>query len=383
MTPDQHAQPIDEQDAGSGKELMIEPYFRAVTKVGGSDLHIKSGTAPHIRVGTVIRSVRQDPLPSEQIAEMAQELMSPKQREFFEANGNIDLAYEMPGSDRFRLNIYRQRGTISIAARRVTKEIPDFKTLNLPPILEQIASSHQGLVLVSGPTSSGKSTTIACMLEHINKTRSCHIITIEDPIEYLYEDKRAIITQREIGIDVETFQTALKYLPRQDPDVVLIGEMRDYQTFQAALQVAETGHLVFGTIHASGAAQTIGRILDLFPDERRDLIRRLLSFNLRAVVCQRLLPSIAKDFDRVPAVEILLTNPSVRQFIQEARDEELPELIRTHEKSGMQSLIKSLLELIEKEYIDPRSAYEVAPNVDELKMEMKGISTEHTGLMSR
>jgi len=382
MTPPE-SQPIDQLDKRVGKQLMIEPYFRALMRFDGSDLHIKPNSVPHIRLGSSIRNVRQEPLTQQQVVEMAEELMTPKQREFFLANGSIDLAQELEGADRFRLNIYRQRGMVSIAARRVTRNIPDFAALNLPPAVENIANLYEGLVLVSGPTRSGKSTTIAAMLEHINKTRSCHIITIEDPIEYLYEDKKALISQRELGIDVESFDTALKYLPRQDPDVVLIGEMRDPQTFQAALQVAETGHLVFGTIHASGAAQTIGRVLDLFPDERRDLIRRLLAFNLKAVLCQRLLPSITEGLESVPAVEIMLTNPSVRQLIEERRDEELPDLIRAHERSGMRSLTRSLLELIEKDMIDPRKAYEVAPNVDELKMAMKGISSDRSGLMGR
>jgi len=383
MSDTPQSQPIDELDRRAGKHLAIEPYFQAVSKVSGSDLHIKPGATPHIRVGSVLRSVKQPPLTAEQVSRMADELMSPQQRQFFLANGSIDLAHEVEGGDRFRINIYRQRGMVCIAARRVTREIPDFAALNLPPVVEKIANEHGGLVLVSGPTGSGKSTTIAAMLEHINRTRSCHIVTIEDPIEYLYEDKMAMISQRELGIDVESFQDALKYLPRQDPDVVLIGEMRDPQTFQAALQVAETGHMVFGTIHASSASQTIGRVLDLFPDERKALVRRLLGFNLKAVICQRLLPCIVEGIDAVPALEVLLMNPSVRQLIEEERDEELPDLIKAHEKSGMRSLTRSLLELIEKDYIDPRAAYEVAPNVDELKMVMKGISSDRSGLMGR
>lgn len=372
-------QPTD----SAGKPLKIEHYFQIVSKSGGSDLHLKPNACPHIRVATTIRRVRQDPLAPEEIDQMAQELLTQKQMQSFEASGSIDLAFELPGSDRFRLNIYRQRGLTAIAARRVAREIPDFAQLHLPPQIEQIATEHRGLILVSGPTSCGKSTTIASMLESINQTRNCHIVTIEDPIEFLYEDKKALISQREIGIDVDNFDQALRSLPRQDPDVVLIGEMRDAPTFQAALQVAETGHLVYGTIHASSAAQTVGRILDMFPPEMREHIRKLLAFNLKAVIYQRLLPSIAKDFDRIPAVEIMLMNPSVRQLIEEARYEELPELIRAHEKSGMQSLTKSLLELIEKNLIDPHVAYEVAPNVDELKMAMKGISSESSGLIHR
>jgi twitching motility protein PilT len=367
----------------SAARLKIVPYFQAVTRSGGSDLHLKPGAAPHIRVGTIVRRVKQDALSEAQIIEMVNELLDDSQREFLRRHGSIDIAVQVPGADRFRLNIYRQRNHVSIAGRRVTAEIPDFAALHLPPIVEQVSAEHQGLILVAGPTSSGKSTTIAAMLEHINQTRNCHVITIEDPIEYLYVDKKAFITQREIGIDVGSFQEALKYLPREDPDVVLIGEMRDHNTFQAALQVAETGHLVMGTIHAASAAQTIGRILDLFPHESRDLIRKSLGFNLKAVLCQRLLPSINKDIDRIPAVEVMLMNPSVRQLIEEKRDEDLTDLIRASERSGMLSFTTSLLSLIERDLVDPRVAYEIAPNPDELKMAMKGISSEGGGLIGR
>jgi twitching motility protein PilT len=244
-----------------------------------------------------------------------------------------------------------------------------------------LAQEHQGLILLSGPTGSGKSTTIAAMIEHINQTRACHVVTIEDPIEYLYEDKKAVVNQREIGIDTQNFDSALKYLMREDPDVVLIGEMRDRETFSAALQASETGHLVLGTVHASSAPQTITRLLDLFPQESRELIRQSLGFNLKAVVCQRLLQSIAQGIQRIPAVEIMIMNPSVRQLLQEGRDAELADVIRAHEREGMQSFTSSLRTLIEKEMIDPKVAYDAAPNVDELKMLLKGISAGRAGLM--
>ena len=375
---EEHAHQADE---ASGKETRFDKYFRAMSKADASDLHLKAGASPHIRINSLLSPTRAEPLTSEEVSEMAFGMMTAKQRDFFLEHGSLDLAREITGSDRFRVNVYRQRGHISIAIRRVTWEIPDFATLHLPETLSQIASATQGLVLLSGPTGCGKSTTIAAMLEHINKTRACHIVTIEDPIEYLYTDKKALINQREIGIDVDDFESALKYLMRADPDVVLIGEMRDRETFQAALHASETGHIVFGTIHASGAGQTIGRILDLFPQEDRSLVRQTLAFNLQAIVCQKLLPSIAKGIERIPAVEILLTNPSVRQLIEESRENELIEVILSHEQEGMMSFTRSLLTLIEKDYIDPRTAYEVAPNVDELKMVMKGISASRSGLL--
>ena len=379
-------QPIDEHDQRAGrhgKAPKLESYFRAMIKANASDLHLKSNSPPHIRMRSVIHPGKSGPLSEEEILEMATEIMTDKQRAFFVEHGSIDLAHELEGSDRFRINVFRQRGQVSVSVRRVTKDIPDFALLHLPPIVEEIAAFHQGLILLAGPTGCGKSTTIAAMLEHINKTRACHVVTIEDPIEYIYEDKKALISQREIGIDVEDFTFALKYLMRQDPDVILIGEMRDHETFQAALQAAETGHMVLGTIHASSAPQTIGRILDLFPPDARDRVRQSLAFNLRAVICQKLLPSIAEGIDRIPAAEILIINPSARQMIEDGRDAELNEIIRSNERDGMQSFTKSLLDLIEADRIDPKVAYENAPNVDELKMLMKGISSSRSGLLGR
>jgi len=380
-------QPIDKHEqlpeAEQPGELKLQKYFLAMVKADASDLHLKPGSVPHIRVRSVIHPTQAGPLSSQDIAEMAAELMTKEQATFFEQTGCIDVAHELKGSDRFRINIYRQRGKIAMSIRRVLREIPDFKTLNLPSVLEDIAKHQQGLILLSGASGSGKSTTIAAMIEYINRTRPCHIVTVEDPIEYLFDEKKAIISQREIGIDCESFEVALKYLMREDPDVVLIGEMRDHDTFTAALQATETGHLVFGTVHASTAPQTIGRIMDLIGPESRDVVRRALAYNLRAIICQKLLPSVAKGIDRVPATEVLVSNPVVRQLIYEDREDELHELIRASEKEGMQSFTRSLLRLIENDLIDPRLAYEVAPNPEELKMEMKGITASQSGLIGR
>ena len=334
-TPEEiQRQPIDARDqhveTGDEGAPKLEKYLRALVKAGASDLHLKANAVPHIRVRATVMPTQAGPLAPEEIAEMAYELMNEKQRQFFEEHGNIDVAYELEASDRFRINVYRQRGYVAIAVRRVSREIPDFESLHLPPAVAKIADAQQGLVLLSGGSGTGKSTTIAAMIEHVNKTRPCHIITLEDPIEYLFEDKKAIISQREIGIDVESFETALRYLMREDPDLVLIGEMRDHETFTAALQAAETGHLVYGTAHASTAAQTIGRILDLVGPENRDIFRQALAHNLQAIVCQKLLPSVAEGIDRIPAVEILVMNPTVRQLIEEKRELELTDLISAH-----------------------------------------------------
>ena len=361
----------------------LDGFFRAMTRAGASDLHLKADVPPHVRFRSALRPTKSKPLTSAAVLAMAMELMTRQQKERFEEHGSVDLAYEVPDGDRFRINVFRQRGLVSLAARRVTRDIPDFEQLHLPPLLGKISQERQGLVLLAGGTGSGKTTTIASMIQYINQTRRCHVVTIEDPIEYLFIDQKALISQREVGLDVLTFDEALKYLLRQDPDIVLIGEMRDEETFRAALQASETGHLVFGTVHASGASQAVGRILDLFPLEGRDRIRQSLSFNLKAIICQMLLPCIAEGSSRIPAVEILLMNPSVRRLVQEGRDTELPDAIRAHERDGMQSFTKSLIDLINGDYIDPKVAYEVAPNVEELKMLMKGITTAHGGLIGR
>lgn len=378
-------QPIDdsEEARGDGRVVRLEPFLRGMVRAGASDLHFKAGLPPHIRIKSVLSPSRGEPISAKEIDAVVRELLTPKQHAFFEENGSLDVAYEIEGSDRFRINIFRQRGHTGIAIRRVTREIPTFEDLHLPPVMSQIAENSDGLVLLSGATGSGKSTTLAAMLEQINRTRPCHIVTIEDPIEYIFEGKKALINQREIGLDVPSFESALKYLMREDPDVVLIGEMRDRETFTAALQASETGHLVFGTVHASSAAQTVGRILDLFDAESRDLIRQSMAFNLRAIVCQKLLPSIAKDTKLVPAVEVLLTNPSVRQLLAESREAELGDVIRNHQREGMKSFTQSLLELVQSAQVDPKVAYEAAPSADELKMLLKGISAGRSGLLGR
>ncbi|MCL2329953.1 MAG: PilT/PilU family type 4a pilus ATPase, partial [Phycisphaerae bacterium] len=283
--------------------------------------------------------------------------------------------------DRFRVNIFRQRGTLSVAARRVNADILDFSQLHLPESMFRITEYHQGLVLLAGITGSGKSTTIAAALDWVNQTRACHIVTIEDPIEYLFKDKKSLVNQREVHVDVQNFQAALKYLMRQDPDVVLVGEMRDEETFMAALNAAETGHLVFGTIHASGAAQTIGRVLDLVSEGSRELIRQTMVFNLQAIICQKLLPSIKPGVYRVPAVEIMFANSTIRKLIDEKRDDEIPKVIRACEAEGMMDMNSCLKRLVDEEYIETDVAYAASPNPQELKMRLKGISSGGGGIL--
>jgi twitching motility protein PilT len=359
----------------------INRLFRACTKMKASDVHLKAGQPPRFRLKGEVRRSQEPALSSEEIEAMIFEVLTDRQKQFFIENGALDFAHQVPEQDRFRVNVFRQRGMTSMAARRVVKDIQDFDQLHLPSVLKDISKHHQGLVLLAGITGSGKSTTIAAMINYINHTRACHIVTIEDPIEYMFEDDKAFINQREIGIDVRNFHDALKYLMREDPDVVLVGEMRDRDTFEAAIHAAETGHLCFGTIHASTAAQTINRILDLFPEDGRAQVRQSLVFNLKAIVAQKLLPSMNPERSRVPCCEIMINNPSIRKLIAEGRDFEITSVLKASLDDGMQDFTEAIYKLIQEEYLDVKLALEVAPNPDELKMRLKGIRSKAASIL--
>jgi twitching motility protein PilT len=373
-------QPIDTQ-APLDHEPKLNKFFRAAIKTRASDLHLKVGQTPKLRLFGELKKTTGDVMTPEKMQELVFELLSPAQKEFFMAHGTLDFAHEVDGEHRFRTNVFRQRGLISLAARRVNTVIPPFEDLNLPKALEMICSSRQGLVLVVGPTGCGKTTTIASMIDYINRTRSCHIITIEDPIEYLFKDRKAIVSQREIGLDTNDFEEALTYLMRQDPDVVFVGEMRDARTVTAGMRAAETGHLVFGTLHSANASQAVHRLLDLFPQNERDLVRQTLALAIRAVISQVLLPCIKEGTDRIPAVEILITNAAAKRLIAEGREADLPNVIRSSQNEGMQDLTYNLVDLVEKGLIDPKEAMKYAPNTDELKMALKGIRTTASGIL--
>jgi len=373
-------QPIDTQSP-LDHEPKLNRFFRAAIKTRASDLHLKVGQTPKLRLFGELKKTTGDVITPEKMEELVFELLSPAQKEFFLAHGTLDFAHEVDGEHRFRTNVFRQRGLISLAARRVNTVIPPFEELHLPQSLEMICSSRQGLVLVVGPTGCGKTTTIASMIDYINRTRSCHIITVEDPIEYLFKDQKAIVSQREIGLDTSDFEEALTYLMRQDPDVVFVGEMRDAKTVTAGMRAAETGHLVFGTLHSANASQAVHRLLDLFPQNERDLVRQTLALAIRAVISQVLLPCIKEGTDRIPAVEILITNAAARRLIAEGREADLPNVIRSSQNEGMQDLTYNLVDLVEKGLIDPKDAMKYAPNKDELKMALKGIRTTASGIL--
>jgi twitching motility protein PilT len=362
-------------------EPQLNKYFKVAIKTQASDIHLKVGQPPKLRLRGELKNTTGDALTAERMQELVFEILSPAQKEAFLSSGTLDFAHEIGTENRFRVNVFRQRGVISLVARRVIAQVPSFESLHLPPILEKIAEAHQGLVLVVGATGSGKTTTIASMLDHIARTRPCHIVTVEDPIEYLYNDSKAIVSQREIGIDVPNYEEALTYMMRQDPDVVFVGEMRDARTVTAGMRAAETGHLVMGTMHSTNASQAVHRLLDLFPQEERFLVRQALALALKAIISQALMPSVRDGIARVPAVEVMLANPSVRKLIADGRESDLPQVIRTAQREGMVDLTDSLVKLVQDEWVDPKDAYAVAPNVEELKMALKGIRTSAGGIL--
>jgi twitching motility protein PilT len=344
-------------------------------------VHIKVGQPPKMRIRTKLKDTSGAELTPKEIEKLVYEILTEEQKEFFLKQGSLDFVHEVSELDRFRVNIFRQRGMISLAARHITSEIPPFESLHLPPVVHKIAEHHEGLVLVTGPAGCGKSTTIASMIDHINRVRACHIVTVEDPIEFLHKDRKAIVSQREIGIDVTDYNEALRSLTRQDPDVVLIGEIRDNETLTAAMRAAETGHLVFGTLHAANASQTIQRVLDLYPQEERALIRQTFALTIRAVISQNLLPGLRKEALRIPSVEIMVATPIVKRLISEEREGDLPSAIRGGSGEGMQDFTESLRKLVEDEWIELKVALQFAPKAEELKMALKGIRATATGII--
>jgi twitching motility protein PilT len=377
--------PIDQEiraPADAQREPEINKLFRMVMKHEGSDLHLKAGLPPMMRLRNAIRHMDMRALSPEDIDRLVWPMLSERSKQLLEETGGADFAHVVGHDEcRFRVNLFKQRGRLSLVARRVINKIPTFDKLNLPPSIEKLCHFDQGMIVLAGVTGSGKSTTIAAMLDYINQRERVHILTIEDPIEYLFADKKAVINQREIGLDVLDWSTALKHAVRQDPDVILVGEMRDRETFEAGINAAETGHLVFGTIHASTAPSTIGRILDLFPADIHQAMRQSLAFNLKAIVCQKLLPSIRPGVQRVPTNEIMIMNPTVKELIIKAEDKKLPDAIRIGFLEGMLDFNESLRQLVERGDVDRATALEVAPNPEALKMAFKGIKVAQSGLI--
>ena len=362
--------------------------FRMVMKYKGSDLHLKVGLAPSLRLAGVLRQMQLPPLSTADMERLMYPLLTPRQRGILDEEGGVDFAHIVLDGEletRFRVNLFKQRGRLSLVARRVNNKIPSFEDLHLPAVLAEITQYDQGIIILAGVTGSGKSTTIASMLQYMNERERLHIITIEDPIEYTFKDDKSIINQREVGIDVIDWDVALKHAVRQDPDVILVGEMRDRETFSAAMHAAETGHLVFGTIHAGTAPATIGRLLDMFPREMHPSLRQSLGFNLKAIIAQKLLPTTkelaAKGTTRVPTNEIMRNNPTVKKLILNEEDAKLGDAIRIGREEGMMDFTESLRQLVMNEKVDRATAFEVAPSPEALKMALKGITIAQPGIL--
>ncbi|MDG3005310.1 type IV pilus twitching motility protein PilT [Paludisphaera mucosa] len=379
---------VDPKIETPANEPEANKLFRMCIKYAGSDLHLKVGMPPSMRLSGVLRQMQLPPLTSSDMERLMFPLLSPRQRGILDEEGGVDFAHLVFDGDvetRFRVNLFKQRGRLSLVARRVNNKIPSFEALHLPAVLADITQYDQGIVILAGVTGSGKSTTIASMLQYVNERERMHIVTIEDPVEYTFKDDKSIINQREVGIDVIDWDTALKHAVRQDPDIILVGEMRDRETFSAAMHAAETGHLVFGTIHAGTAPSTIGRLLDLFPRDMHSSLRQSLAFNLKAVIAQKLLPTTKewadKGVGRVPTNEIMRINPTVKKLILNEDDNKLGDAIRIGKEEGMMDFTESLRQLVVAEKIERAVAFEVAPQPESLKMALKGITINQPGIL--
>ena len=357
--------------------MHVNDLLKLAVEKGASDLHLKVGSYPMARIHgdlSVVSDEKQ--LNHEDLVEMAASIMSTAQRQKFKDSQEVDLAYSVPGLGRFRCNVFQQRGTIGCVLRVIPITVKSLDELDLPPVLKRIAEEERGLVLVTGTTGSGKSTTLAGMVDHINKTRTSHVITIEDPIEYLHRDNHCIINQREIGVDTRSFAYALRSALRQDPDVILVGEMRDMETVETAMHAAETGHLVFSTLHTLDATETINRIISVFPPHQQKQIRLQLASVLKAAVAQRLIPR-QDGSGRAPAVEVLVATPFIKDCIV---DKEKTHLIagaiaQGTSQYGMQTFDQSIFSLFQNQLISYDEALRWASNVDEFKLRVQGIST--------
>lgn len=370
---------------GTKKEdLPVNKLFRALIDFSGSDLHLQVNKPPILRIKGTLQPLDIPPIDETKMRELCWPLMDERNQEIFNNTGGADFAHvvEHKGESwRFRVNLFIQMSKMGMVTRKVERNIPNFEGLFLPPILESLCVYDQGMVLLAGVTGSGKSTTIASMLDWVNRNHRKHILTIEDPVEFVYTPDKCLINQRELGQDVSDFHTAMKHAVREDPDIMLVGEMRDRETFETAIHAAETGHLVFGTIHASSAPSTIGRILDLFPQSMHRALRSSMGFNMKAIVAQKLLPTIVDKPKRVPITEIMIFNPTIRKLILEEQDEKLPAAIRIGKAEGMQQFNDSLYHFVTKEFVSRGDAFEISPNVEELKMMLKGIMVKASGIL--
>ena len=355
----------------------MDELLRTLIEKGGSDLHLTAGSPPQVRVDGVLVPLEAPPLSGADAKQLCYSVLTDAQKQRFEENNELDVSFGVKGLSRFRTNLFVQRGTVGGAIRVIPHEIYSFEQLGLPPIIATLAEKPRGLVLVTGPTGSGKSTTLASMIDKINEERHEHIVTVEDPIEFVHRHKKCIVNQREVGADTQTFAAALKHVLRQDPDVVLIGEMRDLETIEAALTISETGHLAFATLHTNSAVQTINRIIDVFPPHQQAQIRAQLSFVLEGVVCQQLLPK-ATGGGRCMAMEVMIPNDAIRNLIREDKVHQIYSMMQTGQsKFGMQTMNQSLLDLYRRRLVTYEQAVRRSGIPDEMR-EM--LAREEAGL---
>ncbi|EHQ88076.1 type IV pilus twitching motility protein PilT [Desulfosporosinus youngiae] len=332
------------------KELMV-----LAGEQKASDIHLTVESPPVFRINGAMIQQTAEKLSQADLETFAHSLLNENQAKRFAESGELDLSYSLPGVGRYRVNMFRQRGSIGVVIRLIPFVIPSPEDLGLPPVSIELAKLHKGLVLVTGPTGSGKSTTLASLLDYINRTRACHIVTIEDPIEYLHRHKLSLVNQREVGNDTHSFSNALRAVLRQDPDVILVGEMRDLETISTAVTAAETGHLVFSTLHTNDATQSVDRMIDVFPPHQQQQIRVQLAAVLQGIMSQQLFPR-ADHKGRAAAIEVLTATPAVRSLIREGKTHQLPTVIQTNAKLGMQSMDKAIMDLVQRGLV----AYEVA-----------------------
>jgi twitching motility protein PilT len=348
-----------------------------MAQVEGSDLHIKAGAAPRMRIDGELRLLDEDVFTPEETATLLEVIMPPQVGQHFERHHEVDFAYSVSGVGRFRCNAFYQRGSIAVVFRRVRPNPGNPAELGLPPVLYELADEPRGLILVTGPTGSGKTTTLATMIDHINKTRACHIVTIEDPIEYLHRDQMASVDQREVGADTASFESAMRVVLRQDPDVILVGEMRDPETAYAALTAAETGHLVLTTLHTINTTETIHRIVDFFPPHQHQQVRVSLAGSLKGTIAQRLVRR-ADGTGRLPALEVMVVNGRIRQCISDPElTAEIEEIVADGEYYGMHTFDQSLAQLLADGLITLQEALQVASNPHDLR-----VLLERRGLVS-
>ncbi|EFI33958.1 twitching motility protein [Desulfonatronospira thiodismutans ASO3-1] len=355
----------------------IDAFFKMMHELGASDLHLSTGSQPIIRLHGELQRIKYKALENEELKKMLYEITPENKVKVFEETGDVDFSYEVPNVARYRVNFFWQRLGVAAVFREIPQKILSIEDLGLPGIMKRLAMLPKGLVLVTGPTGSGKSTTLAACIDYANKTRKDHILTIEDPIEFVHQPENCLINQREVGRDTQSFKSALRGALREDPDIILVGELRDLETIELALEASETGHLVFGTLHTISASKTIDRIIEVFPGEMQGQIRSSLSESLRAIIAQSLFKRIDKP-GRVAALEILIATPAVRNLIRENKNFQINSVIETGKKFGMQTLDESIMKHLQQSRIDPEDAYNKAVNKAKFKDYLKDTPQDFT-----